>query len=204
MKDRRKSRHTRVWRIWRGMRDRCNNPKNRAYPAYGGRGITVCERWQSLANFKADMGDPPAGLTLDRIDNDKGYSPENCRWATPLEQSRNRRSVRILTLNGETLPLPTWADRAGLTVRQLRQRLDAGWDLARALARPTDRRVFKFTAEQEDEIRRRLANREKGVALAREYGISRSTLWHIQNRTIEHFDAAEGPGERQQRSPVAA
>lgn len=79
--------------IWIRMRNRCNNPKNADYPNYGGRGIKVCERWEVFENFLADMGDRPGGpeITLDRIDNSKDYEPSNCRWATKVEQSRNRR-----------------------------------------------------------------------------------------------------------------
>lgn len=81
---------------WKAMLDRCRNPRNHAYENYGGRGITVCKRWQVFDNFLADMGIKPSpDLSLDRIDNDRGYAPENCRWATASEQNQNRRPFEI-------------------------------------------------------------------------------------------------------------
>lgn len=83
-----------MYGIWAGMVNRCTNPKHERYADYGGRGITVCDRWlgpQGVTNFIADMGERPEGLTVDRKDNDKGYSPDNCRWATYVVQNNNRR-----------------------------------------------------------------------------------------------------------------
>lgn len=91
---RRKSR-TGTYHSWAGVISRCLNPNEPAFPYYGGRGIQVCERWRDFRNFLTDMGERPNGLTIDRIDVDGNYEPGNCRWATRLVQSQNRRPVLV-------------------------------------------------------------------------------------------------------------
>lgn len=114
------------------MRRRCLDTGDKNYPRYGGRGITVCERWRtSFAPFLADMGDRPAGLSLDRRDNNGPYAPDNCRWATPTEQARNRRSNRLVTRDGETKPLAAWVERIGISASVVDARIRSGWPEAR-------------------------------------------------------------------------
>lgn len=104
---------TRANRIWRAMKSRCSNPRVTNWKYYGGRGVTVCERWQSFENFVADMGQPEPGMTLDRIDNAVGYSPENCRWVTHATQMANTRRNRMITWRGRTQHMSAWAREIG-------------------------------------------------------------------------------------------
>ena len=117
---------TRVYNIWCGILRRCMNPNEPSYPNYGGRGITVCERWRSFEHFYADMGDPPPGTSIDRIDNERGYEPGNCRWATKPVQNRNRRGNIRLTFDGRTQVLKDWADEVGIPYGTLYARYQAG------------------------------------------------------------------------------
>lgn len=131
---------TRLYRIWSSMKTRCNNPNCRIYMRYGGRGITICDEWQrDFAAFRewAISNGYSEELTIDRINNDEGYSPENCRWATTKEQNRNRRDNRLLTLNGNTKPLAEWAEIAGLNIPTLHKRVvKLGWSLEKAMTTP--------------------------------------------------------------------
>jgi hypothetical protein len=129
-------RHTDTYGIWCGMKDRCLNPNAPAFDRYGGRGISICASWHSFENFLADMGPRPKGLSLDRIDNDGNYSPENCRWSSPTEQARNTRRNLLLTLDGETMPLVAWAAKVGLQYGLIKCRLRSGWSAERALQTP--------------------------------------------------------------------
>jgi len=119
------------------MIKRCYNQEDPSYGRYGGRGITVCDRWrESFESFVADMGDRPKGHSIDRIDNDGPYSPENCRWATVLQQNNNQRRNHKLTCNGETLTITEWANRLGITRRAILSRLRYGWPTERVLTEP--------------------------------------------------------------------
>jgi hypothetical protein len=125
------------WRAWCTMRRRCNDPNIWNYKNYGGRGITVCERWLTYANFLADMGRRPTPKhTIDRIDNDTGYSPDNCRWATAVEQQRNNRRTHFLTYNGQTHCIRDWAKIVGLTEDAIGCRIHRGWSVEDTLTRP--------------------------------------------------------------------
>lgn len=117
---------------WSSMLSRGNNPNDHAYPRYGGRGIKVCEKWHKFKNFFKDMGQRPKGTTIDRINNDGNYEPENCRWATKKTQQRNRQVNIRITFNGETHCLSAWAEKIGITGGTLRYRIKK-WPLEKAL-----------------------------------------------------------------------
>lgn len=126
---------TKEYRTWAMLIQRCTNPNNPRFADYGGRGIGVCEAWRiSFPTFLRDMGAAPSPQhQLDRRNNDLGYGPDNCRWATRSEQARNARRTRLATLNGVTKPVCEWADEVGLDPRHVRQRLDWGWPIEKAL-----------------------------------------------------------------------
>lgn len=108
---------------WNAMRGRCTNPNDKSFDYYGGRGIRVCEEWESFDRFYEDMGDRPAGMTLDRKDSDKGYSPDNCRWIIASEQQGNQRRTIKITHEGITLTLRGWADKLGVPYYTLWNRI---------------------------------------------------------------------------------
>ena len=125
-----------VWRIWCNMIQRCCNPRNAAFANYGGRGISVCEAWMtSIESFVSDMGPRPSPKhSIERINNEGNYEPSNCRWATFHEQCRNKRTNRILTLDGEYKVLVDWAASVGMSRSVLECRLRAGLSLKEALS----------------------------------------------------------------------
>lgn len=119
---------------WVNINTRCTNSNIPDYFRYGGRGITVCPEWSSFEQFLADMGPRPSPHhTIERLDNDGPYAPDNCRWATRTEQARNRRSNRKITYAGETLCLSEWAERTGLRIHTILMRLKRGWSVEQTL-----------------------------------------------------------------------
>lgn len=134
---------THVYGVWSVMRDRCNNPKNPSYHNYGGRGISVCERWDSFANFLADMGERPDGFEIDRRNNDGNYEPSNCHWISRQKNLNNTRDNRLLEFQGEVHALSEWAQLKGMLWDTLRSRLRYGWTIERALTEPVKSTQFK-------------------------------------------------------------
>lgn len=127
-------RGTLVYRIWSNMIQRCTNPKNIRYARYGGRGISVCQRWRDVRAFVADMGIPMEGMSIDRINNDGNYEPGNCRWASAADQARNTsRNVRI-SLGDESLCAAEWASKLGIPSGTIHERLRVGMTAAEALS----------------------------------------------------------------------
>lgn len=135
-----------LYGIWATMKQRCGNPLDAAYDLYGGRGITVCDRWLDFINFYDDMSPRPRGGTLERNNNDQGYSPENCRWATSEEQSSNRSVNRILTLNGIAKTITQWGKLYGISVWAISGRIKRRWSIERAITTPPKRRQRKTLA----------------------------------------------------------
>ena len=129
---------SRTYGIWSGMMRRCYQEYTFEYKSYGGRGIKVCERWHDVKNFIEDMGDAPSSdYSLDRVDNDGDYSPENCRWATRKEQARNTRRNVNITFNGVTKCMIEWSEYLGLSTSAIKYRLNHGWTADQILFTPS-------------------------------------------------------------------
>jgi len=133
--------HTETYNTWAGMRKRCNTPSCMSYKYYGGKGIKVCDRWNNFKLFFEDMGEKPEGkYSLDRIDNNGGYSKDNCRWADAKTQCNNKRNNWMLTVDGVTQSLTSWAEHYNISPITVRSRLKLGWNTIDALSRPVDKR----------------------------------------------------------------
>ena len=133
----------RLYWIWADMKSRCSNANHKAYPNYGGRGITVCRRWEAFENFLNDMAPRPPKFMLDRIDNNGGYSPQNCRWASRKTQNSNRRNCIYVTHNGSKVTLKEFCRQEGLNYRAIVKRIqDRGWSFDEAIKTPIGERLF--------------------------------------------------------------
>lgn len=125
-----------TYKLWHTMIRRCYNKKTNGFSSYGAKGITVCDNWMGIngfVNFMSDMSERPTELhSIDRIDNEQGYSSNNCRWATKIEQANNTRSNRKMTVNGVTKNLCQWADENGINRQTVSERLKRGWSDERA------------------------------------------------------------------------
>ncbi len=121
---------------WYQMKTRCKNPNAPHFSRYGGRGITFDTRWHDFTNFLSDMGERPAGTTLDRKDNEGPYCKDNCRWATREQQANNRASNRMVTIGGTAHTLTQWARHYGIPTSTVKDRQARGWPIERALKVP--------------------------------------------------------------------
>ena len=121
------------YRTWANMITRCTDISSKAYKYYGGIGITVCDRWMDVSNFIADMGQRPKGMTLDRINNNLGYSPDNCAWVSMFDQNRNKKSNVNIEIDGVTKSVTDWANDYGLNPKTVFNRIYAGWDVIEAI-----------------------------------------------------------------------
>jgi hypothetical protein len=131
--------NTPTYNSWLSMRSRCTNRKEGCFRYYGGRGIRVCRRWDKFENFLADMGQRPKGTLLDRKNNNRNYSPSNCRWVNSTVSMRNRRSCRMILFRGERRCISEWAEIIGISAQTLFSRFRYGWTVNRALSNLTKR-----------------------------------------------------------------
>jgi len=129
-----------LYHIWQSMRNRCLNPKAKSFKDYGGRGIKICTEWNSYSQFKSDMSPRPVGTSIERIDNDGDYTPQNCRWATRKEQQRNQRITRKVVVRGKTYLAVELAERSGMKTDTIVKRAEANLTLKQIL--DNKRRVF--------------------------------------------------------------
>lgn len=197
---------TRTHAIWMDMRKRC-----RHHPRYAGRGIVVCKRWEIFDNFLLDMGEAPPGLSLDRINNDLGYSPENCRWATGKQQSNNRRNSVWLTVGGKTQTIAQWADETGIPYSALHDRIRRNWPIDLVVTVPSGSRLYRLIGKRpsvqnrprgsavrgakldEQKVLQILTDTRSSRLVALDYGVGHSTILDIRNKKKwTHVGVADG------------
>lgn len=172
----------RRYRAWRAMHNRCYNQNVKCYPSYGGRGIFVVPEWhgsKGFQNFIRDMGEKPADATLDRIDNNGPYGPQNCRWATSEQQANNKRNNRWITANGQTLTLAQWAKQLGCNPSNILYRIKSGMSEAEAVTAPVSERPnAKLTVADALFIKDNYPE-FTAQALATKLGVSKKTILNV-------------------------
>lgn len=189
----RKQPRTPEYRAWTAMRTRCYNPNYPQYADYGGRGVVVCEQWRNdFAAFYAYLGPRPSAIhSLDRHPDPVGnYEPGNVRWATPTEQSRNRRYCIFLTYRGERKQLDDWADQLGIRRNRVRDRLRRGWSVEQALETPRLNAPCPLTEDDLVDMRTVRALGGSVADIAKAYGVAGRTVYSIVNYRYRKTRAA--------------
>jgi hypothetical protein len=175
-----------LYYTWKAMRRRCHDPKHRMFKNYGGRGISVCERWSTgdgkstgFECFAGDMGERPDGMTLDRLDNEAGYSPSNCRWASAREQGLNTRRTRKMEVAGSIVAIADVAVAVGRSPQAIKDRLARGWTSAEVLSPRSHSDHRKLSDEVVEAVRKQYVagSLTHGArALARQHGVHLATI----------------------------
>ncbi len=145
----RRNKPHRMYKVWFQMVSRCENHKHKEWKNYGGREIRVCKEWLQFSEFLKDMGYPPKGRSIERRDNDRGYCPENCYWATPMQQANNRRTNRIFTVLGITGSISELSRHFGKGDHLVRTRLRYGWTPQEALMEPIQKHIRKLRLQSQ-------------------------------------------------------
>ena len=166
--------HPREFRSWVQMKQRCLNPRATGYRNYGGRGIRVCERWMTFENFLSDMGNRPDGTSLDRIDNDGHYEPNNCRWATAREQGLNRRMSVFLVVDGRKIGASELGEMLGIAPSAARNRVRKFGEAALTM-----KKAKRLAPQERARLARLHASGASIQSLVEEFGVSKSTVWNI-------------------------
>lgn len=171
--------HPSEYRTWYGMWHRCSNPSNPGWKHYGGRGIRVCGRWKKFETFLSDMGPKPTPKhSIDRIDNNGNYEPSNCRWATSIEQGRNRSNNLLLTYNGQTKTVMEWAESTGMGVQLIKERINRGWPIDAIFTYPKGKHApsggrYKRATVRRDHARWAEGERKRMIAHWTKVGFSK-------------------------------
>lgn len=169
--------------VWKNMKQRCLNPKNKGFQRYGGRGIKVCDRWMDFKSFISDMGLAPTTThSIERIDNDGNYEPSNCRWATNDEQNRNKSSNVYISYGGATKIRNDWAKEYGIDVRTFRYRLETlKWPFEKAISTKASR-SHVLTESDVKQIRKLLKDGLSHRKIAKIFSCGASTVHAIRHR----------------------